>query len=503
MPRLSDLLVCLLLLMLPAVAHAQVPPCEGVDPAAFDAIPSDGKDDRAALQAAWDSACSLQQPLCLKPGRYDVTRRQAAGASNIGSLKLTCAGAGYTTSCTDINGDPLVGMEVAGHGMTKTVISLMGDGTFPGSSGASAWSLVQPQQIDGLCFRDVALVGDRRVQPTNDQTHLFEVLGPSDNISVERVAAWLPQFPEDPTNDQGGDCMRSVGTDVNDVNGFVIRDSVIGPCYRCAAIFQRGSHDVLLENSWFKAERNKQSMDMESSAGGHVYNLTIRDSVFTRTAGQTGPTIALDGVAVAEAITNILFEDSVIEHGGIVIDDVVDATFRRVTINSGASQSPTVQILKHIVNLLFEDVTITRPSGAPDGDLVKIYEQEGRTPTNVRFLRSVLRTDALSSVIYGEGVEELRLEDSTLEYAGPAASATMIKLRGLTATGDPVYTLLKNVVASPGSMDGLLEWVVFASGGTPEIMRAKVFGVPVSWPLFTLTSGTSNPPLFIDNYIRP
>ncbi len=482
---------------MPATARAQ---CVGVDPEAFNAVPSDGKDDQAGLQAAWDAACSLQQPLCLAAGRYDVTRRQAAGAANIGSLKLTCAGAGVATSCTDIAGDPLVGIEVAGAGMAKTVVSLMGDGTFPGSSGPSSWSLFQPQNIDGLCFRDMTLAGDRRGD-TSDQTHLFEVLGPADNVVVERVETWLPQFDDDPTNDRGGDCMRSVGTDIDDVVGFVIRDSVIGPCYRVGVIWQRGTHDALLEDSWVKAERNKQAMDLESSSGGQLYNITIRRTQFTRDAGQTGPTIGLDGVGVAEAITDTLWEDVTIEQGGVVIDDVLRMTFRRVKIDTGGSQTPGLQILKHVVDLLFEDTTVLKTG---DGEVVKIYEQENRIPTNVRFLRGLLRTTGIAFIVYGEGVLNLELDGTTIEYAGGAVAAPMIKLRGLTNAGDPDTTVLKNVIAVPGAMDGILEWVISSggTGGTATVKGLRAFGVATSFPLFTVT-GSAGTPTLADNYIKP
>src|SRR5262249_27021357 len=59
----------------------------------FNAIPNDGEDDRENLQAWIDAGCaSPTKLLYLPPGDWHVTRRPLPGATNIGSLRITCDG---------------------------------------------------------------------------------------------------------------------------------------------------------------------------------------------------------------------------------------------------------------------------------------------------------------------------------------------------------------------------------------------------------------------------
>lgn len=501
----------LLAALLVVTAMAKVAAAQCVDPTAFGAVARDDRDDRIAIQTAWAAACALQQKLCIPDGRFEATRRPLAGAANIGSIQLSCAGAGYVTSCLDIDGQPLVGMEVYGAGMNKTSLNMLGDSTFPGHPGPPskppAWTLLQPRSINGLCIRDLALTGDRRGRYTSDQTHLLEILGPASDVVVERVTGFLPQAITDEGNDWGGDCFRTVGTNLDRVERTVFRDMLIGPCYRTGIIIQRGSFDTLVEGSSVRCERDKQSMDLEASAGGDIVGFSIRNTSFSRQPGAIGSTIAFDGVGDSspkpdggvpdEPIKDVIFEDVVIEDGGFVIDDVRGMIMSRVRINSGLSQSPTIQIVKHAADITCVDCRIERPAGAPAGNVVQATAQGGRTPHSIRFVKGSIWTGSLSAILYSEGLDEFHLEGTTIRYTGPTPNSPspMLKMRGLDTASDPRLLVLAGVVAEVGALSGLAEWVISegGTGGTVTIRDSWIVGA-VTTP-FVITGQMATPPV--------
>ena len=140
----------------------------------FNAIPNDGQDDREALQRWIDAGCaSPSRLLYLPPGDWQVSRRPLPGSNNIGSLQITCDG-----------------LTILGAGRTSRIV-MLGSGVLPSNfRGPGDWWVFEIRGKSNT-IEGIAIDGSQRVD-TGEQTHLIQLLGPTQDTELRRLYLDLP-----------------------------------------------------------------------------------------------------------------------------------------------------------------------------------------------------------------------------------------------------------------------------------------------------------------------
>jgi hypothetical protein len=401
-----------------ALAAAPEPPAPCVRPADYGARPDDGADDRAALQRALDAATSGPGCLELAPGRYDVTRRPEPGVAAIPSL---------------VARGPL---GITGAGAT---LALLGSGIRPGETAPGDWTLLEVSGPD-VAISGVAFDGAGRTS-TGEQTHLLQVRGPAERVTIERSSFNLPG------PGAAGDCIRLLGEADRRVRGVTIRDVLAPACFRSFLGVQRGVHGLLVE----QVETTRvgdQAIDFEPTGGAAfgctpiISGVTIRDSVFRRGA-ERGITISVAGDTCALA-DDVTIADSVIEDGGIDLLDVGRVTLAGLRVENarGFDAQPTLLARKRVGALVVRDSTFVRNSHERPSPVVQVSAQGNGRPTFAAFSRVTLEQATPRSAIRVEGLGALVVRDARLIYrgAGPgdwavSGSADSVTLADVEVSG--------------------------------------------------------------------
>lgn len=407
------------------------PPHLGCTKAAtFGAVPDDGLDDRAALQAAIDAAQSGPHCLDLAAGTFHVTRRPDPGAVNIPSLRVTGT----------------VALRGAGEHPGGTVLAMLGSGILPGGTTPADWRLLDiAAGATGVLVSGLAFDGSQRVN-TGEQTHLVQLTGPTTGVVIEHVRFRLPPLG----GSTGGDCVRLLGTPVDWVRDTTIRDTVGEDCDRSFVGVQRGVDGLVVERSE-TVKVGDQAIDFEPT-GGEAFNCTpivknvlMRNLVLRRDATR-GTTVAIggNGCAVADTVT---LTDSIIEDGPVFIVDAHNVTLQRLRLRSpDGTAAPALHAIKRIVNLRVLDSTIERNG-------IQINGQNGADPTDV-LLSGVRMTQDSPVLVRTERLARLTVVGSEFTYTGthttdpaivvrgfddaPAEAAVVVDSRFVGPLGDPV-----------------------------------------------------------------
>lgn len=151
-------------------------PGDALDPRnpPFNAIPSDGVDDRVKLQQWIDAGCaSTSKLLYLPPGDWHVTRRPEAGAANIGSLRILCDG-----------------LTLLGAGRASRIVMQGSAVSATNLLGPAAWWVFDIRG-KGVTLEGIAIDGSQRFD-TGEQTHLVQLIGPAQDIELRRSTSTCP-----------------------------------------------------------------------------------------------------------------------------------------------------------------------------------------------------------------------------------------------------------------------------------------------------------------------
>jgi hypothetical protein len=423
---------------LPFAASAQIATC--IDPLTFGALPNDGVDDRAGIQAAVDAAIAAHASVCFGPGNWELTRSPLPGVANIGSIKVVGAN----------------GLVIRGVG-ASTRLRMMGPGRL------SDWRLIDIREGSTNVFiRDLTLDGSRRTQ-TEEQTHLLHLTGPVSRITVERVWFDLPQLP----SLKGGDCVRLLGATGAEVTDIVMRRLVGLRCDRSFVGFQRAVRRVRMEDS-ASLEVGDQAIDFEPTGGVGIFNVTITNSRFARGAAAQGPyTVALggDGENVADTIA---LTSTIVLDGGVHIIDAKNVTLNGVQIRGARTHAgPVLHIRKRAENIRILNSTIIRPAGAVLGDLVSIHHQSGQSPTDVTIDNSVLVQNKPAPLVHIESLARFFLANSTLSYKGNPGAVPAVAARGVAAA-------LQRIELRTNRFDGPAQGALRVAQLTPTLPTGQV-----------------------------
>jgi hypothetical protein len=370
-------------------------------------IANDGKDDRAALQAAIDALPAAGGELCLPAGEYDFTR-PPAGDTGYGSIDL----------------DGRTGITLRGAG-ADTVLRLAGDGLH------RTWALIHVRGgSSGITIRDLALDGAGRTN-TGEQVHLLQI-GHSRGTVVEHAWFAMPRV-----GDLGGDCIRLLGEDGAEVEAVELRDLVGTVCERSFISVQRGVVGVTIRDTR-SIEVGGQAIDFEPSGKGKVGSFTIANNTLARgSIARGGYTIAVGGgKTIAE---HVELRDNQVLDGGLMLINVARSTITNNTITGNAAPKPVLLVIRAVEDVTFTANTVTRIAASGRGPVVMIRHHGPAAPRDVRFAGGAIIQRADGDIIRAESVDGLELDAVALTYAGPSpGSFFALDAKGVTRGFDRI-----------------------------------------------------------------
>jgi hypothetical protein len=368
-----------------------------VSPTEFGAVVDDGKDDRAAVQQAFEVAASRRLDVCLPAGDLHVGRVPGRISSLI---------------------TPMQGIRIRGMG-TRSRFVMLGK---PDDEHSRDWWVIQVTGT-GHRLQDFAMDGSAR-DVTDEQTHLIQVRGPARDIQLERLRLAIPVQ----SISKGGDCIRLLGDPGEEVQNVRIANVVGEVCARSFIAFQRLVSNVTVDHVTSR-EVGGQAIDMEPS-GDAIRDVTIRNSMFRRGSiarGQT--TVALAGSRIHSE--NLVLEHSVVE-GGIQVFRVRNALIRHNYIHGSLRGLGLIKVQAASERVQIEHNVIQRTGESGGG--VELFSHNGGWPRDVGIRGNVIIMAGSGFPIHGEPVQALDVSNNSIVCQAPGFAAVF--LRGVVVSID-------------------------------------------------------------------
>ena len=437
---------------------------ECINPTKFGAIVDDGKDDREAIQAAVDAAGREHADVCLPSGTLHVSRN----ANDISSIVIAVEGVG-----------------IRGSGETSRLEMLATE-----APASRDWWVIR---VSGSrhTLQDFSISGTAR-GITNEQTHLIQVLGPANDVLLQRLQLSLPEQ----STSRGGDCIRLLGEKTAPVHNVRIANVEGIACARSFIAFQRHVSDVIVEKVK-SISIGGAAIDMEPTGDGAIRNVVIRTSEFRRgEVARGGWAISLAGNAIPSE--NLVLEDSMIE-ASVWVYNVHGATIRRNKIVGGMKDRGMVRITKDSQRIVVDHNVLLRNDS--EGDGVEITSHNGAWPSTITIKNNEITLLRGGFPIHAEPVDGIDVVDNRVRCA-PNSGAAAIYLRGVATSirrpkirnnhirGNCAQAVrvarhgaksTGDIVVEDNEVDGASEGVVFENGepDVPPVVNRNVFrGVP-------------------------
>lgn len=389
-----------------------------VDPRDFGAIIGDGLDDRVPMQAAINDGIVTGRPLCAWTGEYHVTKPPGTGLANIASL--TISGDGFT---------------IAGRGDSSRVVMLGG--------AAGDWWVFRVTGSNHT-LRNFSIDGAGRGM-TTEQTHLIQVWGPAQDITIESMRVNLPSLGDS----TGGDCIRAAGEQAvgtapaTPVIGLVI-DKVRGiDCDRSFVGLQRWVFGVRITNS-SSQHVGDQAIDFEATGFGTIGDVAIRDCRFRRNGLGDAAALSIQGGAGgAPPGYDVTVEHTAID-GAIVVFNSGSVVLRDVrAIAQGAS--PTLDIRKDSAHVTVEGGYYEH-FGSAAAPVVSLSFHTSAWPRYATIHNAHLVQRSGDHVVRAEPAQGLVVRANEIECLGPTANtfaavqarATVADVIGVQIVGNTV-----------------------------------------------------------------
>ncbi len=386
-----------------------------VDPRDYGAIVDDGNDDRGALQQALDVATKRGADVCLPEGDLHVTRRPGRGRTSIPSLRLAGTGGG-----------------IRGKGPRSRIVMLASRGAY-----VHDWWVFE---VTGTkhALRNFSIDGSNP-GPTDEQTHLIQVIGPAQKIELSQLTLAIPPR----VGQRAGDCIRMLGDAGALVDGVTISDVQGTSCARSFIAFQRHVSHVAIERVT-SVEVGGQAIDMEPTGDGAIHDVTIRHSHFARgTIARGGWTVALAGAPDVLA-RNLLLADSTVQDGGVAVYNAEHVQIRRNTISSGVADRGTIKLERDSSDVRIEGNLIVHVGGK--GDAIELTNLSGDWPRAVAIVDNDITNETEGFPIHAEPVETIEILSNRIRCSSPKARGAAIYLRSV-ATSIASARISNNVIS--------------------------------------------------------
>jgi hypothetical protein len=405
-------LIAVAALLIPSSASAQMR--AHCYPDAYGALPDDGLDDTAGLQAALDTGC-----LELREGAYEIRRVAAKKAS----LVITKAGT-----------------RVWGQGARRSWLRMVGPGSMGDWRGIhiACRQIPQVPPVPGrlVCDpsaypRDVELrdfgFDNSLMYDTEEQTHAVQVGPGASGIEIERMSFWHPiRYKPLGGVEGGGDCVRVVGEIEMPTVGWTVRDNEFAFCDRSGVAFQRAVRQGLIERSKF-FNGTDNDIDGEITSKGDVTDIVIRHNVMRKGVGIPGASSSAYAVSLlagsnADTIRNVQVLGNDMDRG-IEFFDVKGAIVRDNAIVHDATGVEATIEARRSSRIEYVDNIVTR-RGAVGPVLRMFYHNVGGIPSLITWRGGVLRQETDANIVIVEKCYRCGVAGAEMQYKGTPGGAT-------------------------------------------------------------------------------
>ncbi len=280
----------------------------------FGALGDGITDDRAAIQAAIDSAIKFtpQGGILFPAGTYRVSRVTVPGS---GGCSL------------DLNG--VRDFMVMGEG-PKSVVKLINTTT-----STSDWHVfLLRNNCRRVVFKDLVIDGNRTgLTRPNQQSHGIEVEPGTEDLAVDRCIL----------RECFGDGMRLLGKGQGPhVKRLRIENCLFQTNKRSGLVIQRAVEQIIIANCIFDTTLSDQSIDFEPSGSDGPTDLIIHGCIINHTNKSIA--VTLSGISGPNPLVRCKFNDNIVLGGPIFSTDVNQLTIQnniiRVTDLGVGSRNP-------------------------------------------------------------------------------------------------------------------------------------------------------------------
>lgn len=274
-------------------------------------------------------------------------------------------------------------------------------------------------------LRDFSIDGSNP-GPTDEQTHLIQVVGPARDITLEALTLEIRAQP----GPRAGDCIRMMGDAGATVERVSISDVVGTSCARSFIAFQRYVSQVVVERVSSR-EVGGQAIDMEPTGAGAIHDVAIRHSHFQRgRIARGGWTVALAGAPDVIA-TDLLLADSEVEDGGVAVYNARHVEVRRNKITTRGMGRPAIKLSRDSTEVHIEANSITHQGAT--GNAIELTNLSGAWPRAISIVDNDITNEADGFPIHAEPVESIEILGNRIQCKSPKPSATAIYLRSVAA----------------------------------------------------------------------
>ncbi|WP_394827916.1 hypothetical protein [Pendulispora albinea] len=465
-------------------------PSTCVDPRDHGAVPNDGLDDRAALQAAIDLAKVSGRPVCLAPGRFDIQMNPGAGNQNIESLRI------WNTD----------GFTMVGAG-SRSVLAFKGSGISPGTTVPRDWWLLGLRGARNTHLGHFEIDGAARFD-TDEQTHAIQLThlpagfdgNPSPistrGTTLEHVDFFDPHLPrpagsvpcgEAPAGQMcqrpnhggtpilcaqipgysrcsvtngpaastwtllgffgGGDCVRLAA---EETLGVRVADTTVegsrATCDRSFVALQRGVDGYRVVNNTVDAV-DDTAVDEEPTGEGTARRAYIVGNTFHRGGGRKAGILLTMSGNTEDSTENVISGNLL--DGSISAYNTSNTIFAFNTITIAEDNTTNIQLIKRgSGNRIFGN-TLVREATAAAGNAILVRLHNSGFPSDVIISDNVIRMRSDGNAIQAEPAVGLVVDGNIIEGSGPTAdtfSAFVTRGSESVGTGSQRITFTGNQV---------------------------------------------------------
>lgn len=389
------------------------------------AIPDDGLDDRAAIQAALTANGCAE----LGPGVYDVVVQSprvyggATGLDRYDMLKLaggrTLRGAGPATTIR-FSGDA-GGSDVRGIGMTGNE------------------NLVEDVRLETTGWTG-----------TNEQTHAIHVTGAALRQQVARVWFHHPSLGAS----AGGDCIKVVGydpapqpdgsTSADKRVSLIATGNVFGACDRSAIAIHSGVSEAVIASNLFLATGD-QDIDLEGG-GGAIDAISITGNVFRRSLNN-GIAVALGADLTRKATVS----GNVFAGGRFHAYNVEE-----LTLSANAFELPgrAVELIKMSKQVAISGNTFDVSQGPNDFAVITAAHHNTGMPGSIAIANNVFRVSSnLGAIVSLVSATDATVIGNSITWtpaSTPSSSTTALLIYGIVQPTESIL-VANNLFRGPWS----------------------------------------------------
>lgn len=384
------------------------------DPAQNGGFPDDELDDRAAIQAAIDEASMRGGRVCLREGRYRVSRAPIGAYNRAAALSIHAAR-----------------VEVAGNG-PGTVIEVVGD-----QGGTTIFVISVDPPARNVTLRDF-VIDTSGMTNTEEQTHAIHVgsglvTGPVEDIRIERLVLNHPKNGDA----RKGDCLRLVGAEApNQVRRVIVIGSTFTACARSGISIQRGVHDLTINGNQF-TQTSDQDIDSEPSAPGGNSGLTIVANVFRDNVALTAGDWSVTLGGYEAPMSGVTLANNVFEGRGVYLYHTANLVISGNTFDTMMESGYAILYFGGRAENIAVSGNSLRRRGI-DGPMLHVVHASGSSAKNVTISNNEMVQETLGPGIVAESAVTTSVIGNGIEWTRPSPNAFGIHLRSTIVPAEAI-----------------------------------------------------------------